>query len=131
VNVDVFVITNSEIPAFTLSGQIEITGIKSFIRNEKLYGSINMIKIFNYKIAKTEIGSFDDTIVADLLNLGFAYGLVDFVNTELSTGYTLSLPTGVSLVSPVFYFSNYATLLVTDIQYSEEIHSKKLPITIL
>jgi len=132
VNFDVFVITNKQVPAFTLSGEIQIQGIEITISNGKLYGTLDNMKLTNYVISKTEIGTFNGAIVADLINLAFGYAILPDINSQLEAGYIIDLPKGVSLVSPILVVSSGITTVVTNIAYVQEIiRVGKIPINVL
>lgn len=77
------------VSAFTLNGTIEIAG-KALIHDTLLSGNLSYID-GKFAIAKSEIGTFNVTVLNDLLELLFSKGLVPAVNVILEQG--LPLPT--------------------------------------
>ncbi len=71
----------------------------------------------DFAIAKSNVGTFDITLLNDLLKMLLAGGVVPEVNTKLKQGFPLPTIAGVTFVSPVLGWGDHYLYISSDVTY--------------
>jgi len=104
------------VPAFTLQGFVA-TSAEASINGETVFGVLSYIK-GNWTLYQSQIGWFDATILADLLDVLFQKGIVPFINVILSQGIVLPTVQGLTFVQPTIGWGSGYLYISTNVQYS-------------
>jgi len=104
------------VPAFTISGWVATSG-KASITGETIYGSLNYVK-GNFTLSKSEVGFFDVSILANILDEFFEKGIVPLVNIILSQGIVLPTVQGVTFVNPSIGWNEGYLYVSTNVKYN-------------
>jgi len=123
--VNVLLANGTAIPAFTLEGFVA-TSAEALINGETLYGTLNYLK-GNWTLKQSEIGHFDVTIIANLLDLLFQKGIVPFINVILAQGIVLPTIQGLTFVNPTIGWSTGFLYISTNVQYTPPVED--LPVS--